>query len=241
MGIIVQKFGGTSVADREKLFRAAKIITDAASGGNSVVAVVSAQGDTTDELLKKAAEISPAPSKRELDALLATGESASSALLAMAVGELGYPAVSLGGWQMGIFTENTHGNAKILEAKTERILSELKKGNIVIAAGFQGVDAQNDVTTLGRGGSDTTAVALAAALHADACRVYKDVDGIYSADPQLEHEAEKYATISYDDMLTLAQGGAQVLHIPCIELAKKNGVVIEVLSTFVDGPGTIVK
>ncbi|MGN0628777.1 MAG: aspartate kinase [Oscillospiraceae bacterium] len=241
MGIIVQKFGGTSVADREKLFRAAKIITDAASAGNSVVAVVSAQGNTTDELLKKAAEIGPAPSKRELDALLATGESASSALLAMAVGELGYPAVSLAGWQMGIFTESAHGNAKILEIEAERILSELKKGNIVIAAGFQGVDAQNDVTTLGRGGSDTTAVALAAALHADACRVYKDVDGIYSADPRLEHGARKYDIIGYDEMLTLAQNGAQVLHVPCIELAKKSGVVIEVLSTFEDKPGTVVK
>lgn len=241
MGIIVQKFGGTSVADREKLFRAAKIITDAASAGSSVVAVVSAQGDTTDELLKKAAEIGPAPSKRELDALLATGESASSALLTMAVGELGFPAVSLSGWQMGVFTENVHGNAKILRIDTKRILSELQKGNIVIAAGFQGTDAQNDVTTLGRGGSDTTAVALAAALRADACRIYKDVDGVYSADPRFENSAKKYDVISYDDMLKLAQSGAQVLHIPCIELAKREKVVIEVLSTFEDKPGTVVK
>ncbi len=241
MGIIIQKFGGTSVADREKLFRAAKIITDAASSGDSVVAVVSAQGDTTDELLKKAAEIGPAPSKRELDALLSTGESASSALLAMAVESLGFPAVSLTGWQMGIFTESAHGKAKILRIDTERLLRELAKNNIVIAAGFQGIDAQMDITTLGRGGSDTTAVALAAALGAKACRIYKDVDGIYSADPHIEHGAKKYDVIGYDEMLKLAKEGAQVLHAPCIELAKHQGVVIEVLSTFEDKPGTIVK
>ncbi len=241
MGIIIQKFGGTSVADREKLLRAAKIITDAAASGNSVVAVVSAQGDTTDELLKKASEIGPDPSKRELDALLSTGESASSALLAMAVESLGFPVISLAGWQMGVFTENSHGNAKILRIDTERLLSELKKGNIVIAAGFQGVDAQMDITTLGRGGSDTTAVALAVALGAKTCRIYKDVDGIYSADPHIEHSAQKYDVISYDDMLSLAKSGAQVLHAPCVELAKHHGVVIEVLSTFEDNPGTIVK
>lgn len=241
MGIIVQKFGGTSVADREKLFRAAKIITDAASAGNSVVAVVSAQGNTTDELLKKAAEISPAPSKRELDALLATGESASSALLAMAVQKLGFPAISLAGWQMGLLTESDHGNAKILEAETKRILSELDKGNIVIAAGFQGIDLENDVTTLGRGGSDTTAVALAAALGAEHCRVYKDVDGVYTADPHRSENAKKYSVISYDEMQRLAQGGAKVLHSSCIELAKQNGVIIEVLSSLENRPGTLVK
>lgn len=241
MATIVQKFGGSSVADAEKLLRVAKIITGSYAAGNSVVAVVSAQGDTTDDLLKKAAEVNPAASKREMDVLLSTGEQISMSLLAMTIEKLGYPVVSLTGWQVGLQTDTAHGASRIRRIDKERLESELGKRNIVIVAGFQGINRYDDITTLGRGGSDTSAVALAAALNADLCRIYTDVDGIYTADPRIVPNAKKLDEITYDEMLELSSLGAQVLHGRSVELAKKYGIKLEVLSSFENKPGTILK
>lgn len=191
MGLIVQKFGGTSVADAKCIFRVAEIVTETYRNGNDVVCVVSAQGDTTDILIEKANEINPKASKREMDMLLSTGEQVSIALLAMAIEKLGYPVVSLTGWQAGIKTDPTYGNARVRRINTERLRAELGRRNIVIVAGFQGINKYDDITTLGRGGSDTSAVALAAALHADLCQIYTDVDGVYTADPRIVPNAKK--------------------------------------------------
>lgn len=241
MSIIVQKFGGSSVANTECIYRVAKIITDTYSDGNNVVAVVSAQGDTTDSLILKAGEISENPSKREMDVLLSTGEQISMSLLAMAIEKMGYPVISLTGWQIGLQTDSTHCFSKIRRINKKRLESELKKRNIVIVAGFQGINHYGDITTLGRGGSDTSAVAIAAALHADLCQIYTDVDGVYTADPRIVKNAKKLDEISYDEMLELANLGADVLHSRSVEMAKKYGVKLEVLSSFENKPGTTLK
>ncbi|MBO5409129.1 MAG: aspartate kinase [Clostridia bacterium] len=241
MGIIVQKFGGSSVANAEKIFNVAGRIQDAYDEGNSVVVVVSAQGDTTDDLIEKAAEINAKPSKREMDVLLSTGEQITIALLAMALEKNKYPVVSLTGWQTPIKTNMVYGAARIEKVETTRLTNELDKGRIVIVAGFQGVNAVNDITTLGRGGSDTTAVALAAALHADVCEIYTDVDGVYTCDPRIVPDARKLKDISYDEMLELASLGANVLHNRSVEMAKKYHVDLEVKSSFQKVAGTKVK
>jgi aspartate kinase len=241
MGLIVQKFGGTSVANAERIFNVAKIVTETYDKGNNVVVVVSAQGDTTDDLIEKAAEINENPSKREMDMLLATGEQISIALLAMAIEKLGYPVISLTGWQAGFVTNSNYGDARIRKIESERLQIELDKRNIVIVAGFQGLNRYDDITTLGRGGSDTSAVALAAALHADLCQIYTDVDGVYTADPRLVKDAVKLDEISFDEMLELATLGAQVLHNRSVEMAKKYNVKLEVLSSLERKPGTQVK
>ncbi len=241
MGIIVQKFGGSSVANAEKIFNVAGRIQDAYDAGNSVVVVVSAQGDTTDDLIEKAAEINAKPSKREMDVLLSTGEQITIALLAMALEKNKYPVVSLTGWQTPIKTNMVYGSARIEKVETTRLVNELDKGRIVIVAGFQGVNAVNDITTLGRGGSDTTAVALAAALRADVCEIYTDVDGVYTCDPRLVPDARKLNDISYDEMLELASLGANVLHNRSVEMAKKYHVDLEVKSSFQKVAGTKVK
>ena len=241
MSLIVQKFGGSSVADAEKLRNVARIITDTYKAGNSVVAVLSAQGDTTDDLIEKAAELNPSASKREMDMLLSTGEQISCALCAMAIEGMGYPVVSLTGWQAGFRTNSGYGNARIKRVKTDRIEEELDKRRIVIVTGFQGITKSADITTLGRGGSDTSAVALAAALHADLCQIYTDVDGVYTADPRMVKGARKLDEITYDEMLELATLGAQVLHNRSVEMAKRYNVNLEVLSSFSGKPGTKVK
>ena len=241
MSLIVQKFGGSSVADAEKLRNVARIITDKYKAGNSVVAVLSAQGDTTDDLIEKAAELNPSASKREMDMLLSTGEQISCALCAMAIEGMGYPVVSLTGWQAGFRTNSGYGNARIKRVKTDRIEEELDKRRIVIVTGFQGINKSADITTLGRGGSDTSAVALAAALHADLCQIYTDVDGVYTADPRMVKGARKLDEITYDEMLELATLGAQVLHNRSVEMAKRYNVNLEVLSSFSGKPGTKVK
>jgi aspartate kinase len=241
LSLIVQKFGGSSVANAERIFNVANRVIDTYKEGHSVVVVVSAQGDTTDELLEKAKEINENPSKREMDVLLSTGEQISIALLAMAIEKLGYPVISLTGWQIGMLTNSNHSNARIKTVDTERITRELDKKNIVIVAGFQGINKYDDITTLGRGGSDTTAVALAAALKADLCEIYTDVDGVYTADPRIVKNAKKLDDISYDEMLELASLGANVLHNRSVELAKKYNVNLEVKSSFKRVPGTIVK
>jgi aspartate kinase len=241
LSLIVQKFGGSSVANAERVFNVANRIIDTYKQGNSVVVVVSAQGDTTDELIEKAKEINESPSKREMDVLLSTGEQISMSLLAMAIEKLGYPVVSLTGWQVGITTNSNYSNARIKTIDTERITRELDKKNIVIVAGFQGINRYDDITTLGRGGSDTTAVALAAVLKADVCEIYTDVDGVYTADPRIVKDAKKLEDISYDEMLELASLGANVLHNRSVELAKKYNVNLEVKSSFEKVPGTIVK
>ncbi len=241
MSLIVQKFGGSSVADKEKLFNVAGIIFDAYRSGDRVVVVVSAQGDTTDDLLEKAAEISDSPSKREIDMLLSTGEQISASLLALALGTMRIPVVSLNAWQVGISSDSNYSNAKIKKIDTERLLRELDGGKVVIVTGFQGINKFDDVTTLGRGGSDTTAVALAAVLKADRCRIYTDVDGVYTADPRKVPTAKKLKEISYDEMLELASLGAQVLHNRSVEMAKKYHVELEVLSSFERIPGTVVR
>lgn len=241
MGLIVQKFGGTSVANRDRLFNVAKIVTETYDKGNNVVVVVSAQGDTTDDLIEKAAEINPNPSKREMDMLLSTGEQISISLLAMAIESMGYPVVSLTGWQAGFLTNSQYGDARIRKIDGERLHVELDKKNIVIVAGFQGLNRFDDITTLGRGGSDTSAVALAASLHADLCQIYTDVDGVYTADPRLVKDAVKLSEISFDEMLELATLGAQVLHNRSVEMAKKYNVKLEVLSSLERKPGTQVK
>lgn len=241
MGLIVQKFGGSSVADAEKLFNVAGRVTDAYKEGNNVIVVVSAQGDTTDELIEKANEINPDHSKREMDMLLSTGEQISISLLAMAIEKLGYPVVSLTGWQLGMKTDSNYSSARIKKVETERIQMELDKKNIVVIAGFQGINKYDDITTLGRGGSDTTAVAIAAVMHADVCEIYTDVDGVYTADPRIVPDAKKLSEITYDEMLELASLGANVLHNRSVELAKKYNVNLEVKSSFKKVPGTKVK
>ncbi|MBP6143084.1 MAG: aspartate kinase [Proteocatella sp.] len=241
MSLIVQKFGGSSVADRDRIFNVAGIATRTFSDGNDVIVVVSAQGDTTDELLSKAAEINRNPTTREMDMLLSTGEQISISLLAMAIQSLGFPVVSLTGWQMGLRTDSNHSSARIKSLTNTRIQEELSNRKIVIVAGFQGINKSYDITTLGRGGSDTTAVALAAQLRADLCQIYTDVDGVYTADPRKIKNAKKLDHISYDEMLELATMGAQVLHNRSVELAKRYNVNLEVLSSFSGQPGTIVK
>ena len=241
MGLIVQKFGGSSVADAQKVENVARRVTDTYKEGNSVVVVVSAQGDTTDDFLDKAAEINTAPSKREMDVLLSAGEQISMALLAMAIEKLGYPVTSLTGWQAGIKTTSNYSDARIRTIDTERLERELDMKRIVIVAGFQGINKYDDITTLGRGGSDTTAVALAAALHADKCEIYTDVDGVYTADPRIVPNAKKLKDVSYDEMLELASLGANVLHNRSVELALKYNVKLEVKSSFQRVDGTVVK
>lgn len=241
MGLIVQKFGGTSVADTERLRNVARIITDTYKAGNQVVVVLSAQGDTTDDLIEKAKEINPEGSNREMDMLLSTGEQISVALCAMAIEALGYPVVSLTGWQAGILTDTAAKNARIKKIDTERLEAELDQKRIVIVTGFQGVDRNQNITTLGRGGSDTSAVALTAALEADLCQIYTDVDGVYTADPRHVEGARKLDEVTYNEMLELATLGAQVLHNRSVELAKKYNVKLEVLSSFTGHPGTKVK
>ena len=241
MGLIVQKFGGSSVRDAERVFRVAGIIGEAYDKGNQMVVVVSAQGDTTDELIEKAAEINPNPSKREMDVLLSAGEQISMSLLAMAIEKLGRPVVSLTGWQAGMNTDSNYSKARIKRVVGERIHLELDKKKIVIVAGFQGINKFDDITTLGRGGSDTSAVAIAAALGADLCQIFTDVTGVYTADPKIVPEAFKLNEITYDEMLELASAGANVLHNRSVELAKKFNVNMEVLSSLEKVPGTIVK
>ncbi len=241
MSLIVQKFGGSSVADAERVFNVAGIVTDTYKQGNDVVVVVSAQGDTTDDLIAKANEINPHASKRERDMLLASGEQISIALLAMAIEKLGYPVVSLLGWQAGFRTSSAYTSARIKRVVPDRIQKELDKKNIVIVAGFQGINKYDDVTTLGRGGSDTSAVAIAASMHADLCQIYTDVKGVYTADPRKVPNAKKLEEISYDEMLELATLGAQVLNNRSVEMAKKYNIELEVLSSLEREPGTIVK
>ena len=242
MNLIVQKFGGSSVANVERVRHVAQIITDTYAKGNSVIAVVSAQGDTTDDLIAKAKEITDKPSSREMDVLLSTGEQISMSLLAMAIEQMGYPVISLTGWQAGFLTESTHRNARIKKINTERLQNELDKKNIVIVAGFQGLNRYDDITTLRRGGSDTSAVAIAAALKADKCEIYTDVDGVYTTDPRIVPNAHKLDEITYDEMLELATCGANVLHNRSVEMAKKYSVKMEVRSSIhSDVPGTIVK
>ncbi len=241
MSLIVQKFGGSSVKDAERIFNVADIVTGAYKAGNDVVVVVSAQGDTTDDMIEKANEINPHASKREMDQLLTAGEQMSASLLAMAIEKLDYPVVSLLGWQAGFLTTSNYGNARIRKVNPERIRKELDKKNIVVVTGFQGVNRFDDMTTLGRGGSDTSAVAIACAMHADRCQIFTDVDGVYTADPRKIPGARKLDVISYDEMLELATLGAQVLHNRSVELAKKYNLELEVLSSYTRKPGTIVK
>ena len=241
MGLVVQKYGGTSVKDAERVMNVARRITDTYKQGNNVVVAVSAQGDTTDDLIEKAKEINENASKREMDMLLATGEQISISLLAMAIEKLGFPVISLTGWQVGMITNSNHGAARIKRIDTERIQTELDKKIIVIVAGFQGIDKYDDITTLGRGGSDTSAVALAAALHADICEIYTDVDGVYTADPRICKSAYKLDDISYDEMLELASLGANVLHNRSVEMAKKYNVKLSVRSSLNNNEGTYVK
>ena len=241
MALIVQKYGGTSVRDAERVMNVARRITDAYRKGNNIVIAVSAQGDTTDELIEKAKEINPHASKREMDMLLATGEQISISLLAMAIEKLGCPVVSLTGWQAGVKTDSKHGMARIKTIDTERLMMELDNRKIVIVAGFQGINKYDNITTLGRGGSDTSAVALAAALHADVCEIYTDVDGVYTTDPRICKGAYKLDEISYDEMLELASLGANVLHNRSVEMAKKYNVKMSVRSSLNNNEGTYVK
>lgn len=241
MGLIVQKFGGSSVANAERVMNVAKIVTDTYREGNDVVVVVSAQGDTTDDLIDKAHEINEHPSKREMDMLLTSGEQISIALLSMAIEKLGCPSVSLLGWQAGFRTNSAYGSARIKSIKTDRLRAEVDRHNIVVVAGFQGINKYDDLTTLGRGGSDTSAVAIAAAMHADRCQIFTDVEGVFTADPRKIPEARKLKEITYDEMLELATLGAQVLNNRSVEMAKKYNVEIEVLSSLKRVPGTIVK
>ena len=240
--LIVKKFGGSSVANAERVFNVANRIIEDYKKGNDVIVVVSAQGDTTDDLIEKAREINPdGASKREMDMLLSSGEQISIALLAMAIEKLGYPVKSLLGWQAGFETDSHYGIARIKKVNTERLKKEIDKKNIVIVAGFQGLNKYDDITTLGRGGSDTSAVAIAASMKADLCQIYTDVDGVYTADPRKVSTAKKMDEISYDEMLELAAMGAQVLNNRSVEMAKKYNVELEVLSSLEVKPGTIVK
>lgn len=238
--LIVQKYGGTSLEDAEKLRSAAKRAAELQGEGHKIVIVVSAQGDTTDLMIEKAMQINRHRAAREMDAYLAAGEQMSAGLLAMAIGALGCGAVSLTGWQAGIQTDGIHGNARIQNIDTTRIRKELESGKIVVVSGFQGVDSDGDITTLGRGGSDTTAVALAAYLHADRCQIFTDVDGVYDRDPRIFPDAVWFERIGYEKMMSLIENGAQVLHDRSVELAKRYGIAVEVLSAMTGAPGTIV-
>ena len=241
MSLIVQKFGGSSVANAERVMNVARIVTDTYKQGNNVIVVVSAQGDTTDDLIEKAKEINPNPSRREMDMLLSSGEQISISLLAMAIEKLGYPVISLLGWQAGFQTNSTYGSARIKKINTDRLKNEIGNKKIVIVAGFQGICKYDDITTLGRGGSDSSAVAIAASMHADRCQIYTDVEGVYTADPRKIKNATKLKEITYDEMLELATLGAQVLNNRSVEIAKKYNVELEVLSSLTRKPGTIVK
>ena len=241
MAMIVQKYGGSSVADAERVRNVARRITDTYKAGNDVVVILSAQGDTTDDLIEKAREINPDASKREMDMLLSNGEQISIALCAMAIEALGFPVISLAGWQIGMHTDSDYGNARITRVDGSRLRAELDRKNIVLVAGFQGINKFDDVTTLGRGGSDTTAVAVATALNADVCQIYTDVDGVYTADPRIVKNAKKLDEITYDEMLELATLGAQVLHNRSVEMAKRYHITLEVLSSLENRPGTKVK
>ena len=238
--LIVQKYGGTSLADGEKIQNAARRIAALAGQGCQMVIVVSAQGEQTDVMIRKAEQVNPRGSAREMDAYLAAGEQMSAGLMAMAIGALGCPAISLTGSQAGIHTDGVHGNARILRIDTGRILRELGMGKVVVVAGFQGVSEDGDTTTLGRGGSDTTAVALAAFLKADRCQIFTDVDGVYDRDPRKYPDAVRFGRLSYGKMLELVENGAQVLHDRSVELARDWGIRVEVLSAFTGNPGTIV-
>ncbi len=240
MALIVQKYGGSSVADAERIKTVARRIAQAKAKGEQVVVVASAMGDTTDELIKLAYQVTRLPSERELDGLLSTGEIVSSTLLAMALREMGYEAISLSGAQAGIQTDATYSRARILTVESQRVVRELEKGNIVIVAGFQGITDEMDITTLGRGGSDTTAVALAASLGAEVCQLFTDVDGVYTADPRLVPEAQKLAEIGYDEMLELASYGAGVVHPRAVELGELFNIPILVASSFTQNPGTLI-
>ena len=241
MSLIVQKFGGSSVRDAKRIQNVARIIAETYLQGNDVIVVLSAQGDMTDDLIAKAQEINPHASKREMDMLLSTGEQISVSLCAMALESMGLPCVSLTAWQVGIQSTGVHSDARIRRIDSERIQSELDQHRIILVTGFQGVDRQGDVTTLGRGGSDTSAVALAAAFRAKLCQIYTDVDGVYTTDPRIVPDARKLEEITYDEMLELASQGAQVLHNRSVELAKKFRVNLEVVSSLERKPGTKVK
>ncbi len=238
--LIVQKYGGTSLGDAEKIRRAAGRAAKLAGEGNEVVIVVSAQGETTDQMIEKAATINRRRATREMDAYLAAGEQMSAGLLAMAIGALGCASVSLTGWQAGIHTDDVYANARIQRVDCSRIRRELDSGKVVVVAGFQGINAAGDITTLGRGGSDTTAVALAAFLNADKCQIFTDVDGVYDRDPRIFPDAVRFGRISYENMLELIANGAQVLHDRSVELAREHEIRVEVLSAFTGAPGTIV-
>ena len=240
MSLIVQKYGGSSVADAGRIRSVARRIAATKDEGNQVVVVVSAMGDTTDELIKLAYQVDDQPSAREIDVLLSTGEIVSSTLLAMALKAMGYKAISLSGAQAGIRTDAAHRRARILGVDPKRVVEELERGNIVIVAGFQGVTEEMDITTLGRGGSDTTAVALAASLGAEACQIYSDVEGIYTADPHLVPEAHRLAEIGYEEMLELATYGAKVTHPRAVELGELFSIPIQVTSSFTNSPGTLI-
>ena len=240
MALIVQKYGGTSVADAERIKNVARRITAAKDKGDQIVVVVSAMGDTTDELIELAYQVSEQPSGRELDVLLSTGEIVSSTLLAMALRNMGYEAISLSGAQAGIRTDSAYSRARILKVESQRVVKELEKGKIVIVAGFQGITGEMDVTTLGRGGSDTTAVALAASLGAEVCQLYTDVDGVHTADPRLIPEARWLAEIGYEEMLELATYGAKVVHPRAVELGELFNIPILVASSFSQNPGTLI-
>ncbi len=239
--LIVKKFGGSSVANKERVFNVANRIIEDYEKGHQIVVVLSAQGDTTDELLAKAGEITANPSKREMDMLLTTGEQQSVALMALALHELGYPAISLNAFQIGMHTSRTYSNARLKGIDKDRMEMELELNNIVLVTGFQGINRYEDFTTLGRGGSDTTAVALAATLNADRCEIYTDVEGVYTADPRVVKNARKLDEITYDEMLELASLGAKVLHNRSVELAKKYKVELVVRSSLTNAEGTIVK
>ncbi len=240
MALIVQKYGGTSVADAERIKNVAKRIARTKDQGNQVVVVVSAMGDTTDELIQLANQVSEGPDNRELDVLLSTGEVVTSTLLAMALHSMGYPAISLSGAQAGIRTDAAYSGARILQIEPKRVVKELDKGNIVIVAGFQGITEDMDITTLGRGGSDTTAVALAASLGAEVCQIYTDVEGVYSADPRLVPEAHHLDEIHYEEMLELATYGAKVVHPRAVELGELFNIPSLVASSFTENPGTLI-
>ena len=241
MSLIIQKFGGSSVADAERVMNVASIVANTYREGHDVIVVVSAQGDTTDDLIAKAEEINPRHSKREMDQLLSAGEQISISLLAMALEKLRVPVISLLGWQAGFKTNSQYTIARIKKIDTDRVNSELDKNKVIVVAGFQGLNKYDDITTLGRGGSDTSAVALAAALHADKCQIFTDVEGVYTADPRKIKNAKKLKEITYDEMLELATLGAQVLNNRSVEMAKKYHVELEVLSSLNPIPGTMVK
>jgi aspartate kinase len=240
VAIIVQKYGGTSVEGREKVLHVAERVAALRKRGHDVVAVVSAQGSTTDALLDQARQLTDAPSQRELDMLMTAGERISMSLLAIALNSLGCPAVSFTGSQVGIITDTRHTDARILEVRPQRVITELRKGNVVVVGGFQGVSTEKDVTTLGRGGSDTTAVALAAALAADRCEILTDVDGVYTADPRTVVDARKIDELSYDDMAELSRFGATVLHEAAVRFAQRHGITIHVAGSESAVPGTII-